>query len=492
MAWNFTVTSCMDDLGRVNPSYMLKSNPKFVVLSGDFIYSNMGTSRVMKGVTWDPDIFWVGGGAPVNARTYQRLVDRYELWNGINGCPEWSKFWTTVRANNIPVYAQADDHDFLGDNWDFSLTSAVGSFPGAGSFGQVVDPTTTSDVLNIWRIRNQGWQWFKTTYLSNPPSKTGNKDIPANMVAVSGVSGEDFPIDYFYKDFGANGEAGGTAVRVIFTDSLSYKSIKTDPETSAKTFLGATQTAWMQSLMLDAKTKGFGMVILVSTKDIFGNDNLDGMGNYTYWRDNSLLTFIENNNIPCCVVSGDKHLAHTSIARKANGDITDLVVHCSSPFGSRHSDLAQHKQLVWAANRADMPVYETVTIDGINKTVTLSTMDGYDNTLLCQDVIPWGSRLPTSSFRKSLVPPPARLGYIRTAISVPASTVAWQNTTGRAITVTTVGGTVSDISVSQDGTTFDSLGVQRQVILQNGDSMKVTYTVAPTMFWCPILDAWEK
>lgn len=499
MSFNFVIAGCMDDLGRVAPARLLSGNPVHVTLNGDLHYSDMGTSRIMRGTRWDPDIFWRDGDAnpPVNARTLQRLIDRYELWCGDNGMPEYREFWAKARALGIPVKATFDDHDFGVDNSDHSLLGLQNTFPlsyvgantgvGDAPFGQTIAPSsfTQADVLQVWRARQAAVAWWKGKYGANPASPGINGDIPPSMVGLATAA--DYPIHYFYQDHGPGGEDGGNTVRVIWPDCVSYKAAKTATENSAKTFLGAVQTAWLKATMLDAKARGFGMVILVLSKDVAGADNLDGMGNYTWWRDNEFLPYIQANDIPAVCITGDKHLAHVSQYSTAAGDLTDLLIHCACPFGSRHSALAHHKQLVWSAPHADRPVYERVTVDASARTVTLTMLDGYDDTVLVEDVLPFGSRIPISSTRRAFTPPLSRGGYDRFTITVPASTVAWQNTTGRPISVTVVGGTVSDIAISRDGTTYDALGVLRQFTLQPGEYFKPTYSSAPTAFGYPHL-----
>jgi len=74
--------------------------------------------------------------------------------------------------------------------------------------------------------------------------------------------------------------------------------------------------------------------------------------------------------------------------------------------------------------------------------------------------------------------------FARLAITVTASPFIYQNTDPTAQNVTVVGGTVSQIAVSRDGATYDNINMSTgvQVHLAKGDYVKVTYSVAPTMF----------
>ena len=66
-------------------------------------------------------------------------------------------------------------------------------------------------------------------------------------------------------------------------------------------------------------------------------------------------------------------------------------------------------------------------------------------------------------------------------ITPPASTVAYQNTTGYPLQVLVAGGTISAITVSRDNVNYYGAGVVAGSIeLAPGDYIKLTYTVAPT------------
>lgn len=504
MAFRYITVSCLDDQGRVNPMRWLRHKPAFIILNGDFHYTNMGTARDMLGQLWLPDVLSRPGEdppPPANARTLQRMIDRYELWAGENGCPEWQQFWAAVRAGGIPVKARRDDHDFLGDNWCHDLVSLSGTFPDShvGTYGNdykepfngryLAAAMLQTDTLHIWRLANQAWAWFKAKYTKNPASPGYNGDVPSAMVGVA--TPQDYPIDYWHEDYGPAGELGGRLHRVIYPDCLSYKSPFATAEGPLKQFFGVEQTKWLYATLLDAKAKGIPSIDLVLTKDVFGADNKDGLGNYTTVRA-ALLQFLEDNAIPGVHVStGDKHLAHISIARKANGGITDLAVFCACPGGSRHSALDQHDELVWAAPRDDRHVYMLTTVDDVAGTVTKTIFDAFDDdTVLAEDVIPLGQRLPISSKRYAEEKPVVRGGYEPFTITVPASGTAWQNTTGRDVNAVITGGTVSAVAISRDGSTYDSgLPTSSQVYVANGEFLRITYTGVPTVRIYPRLTA---
>lgn len=70
------------------------------------------------------------------------------------------------------------------------------------------------------------------------------------------------------------------------------------------------------------------------------------------------------------------------------------------------------------------------------------------------------------------------------AITVPASTVPFQNTTGQLLYVAISGGTVSQITFSTDGSTYDFTSLTTGIFqLFPGQWLKITYSVVPNMAW---------
>ena len=71
------------------------------------------------------------------------------------------------------------------------------------------------------------------------------------------------------------------------------------------------------------------------------------------------------------------------------------------------------------------------------------------------------------------------------SITVGASAFSYQNTSGADESIVVIGGTVSLVQVSRNGTDFYTVAVAAStagtVRLSNLDTIKVTYSVAPTM-----------
>lgn len=92
----------------------------------------------------------------------------------------------------------------------------------------------------------------------------------------------------------------------------------------------------------------------------------------------------------------------------------------------------------------------------------------------------WYATITTGSARKQL----AFTGYTvaPSAITVGASPFVYQNATGYTAEVICSGGTVTEIAISRDGTTYYPTGLTSGApVLGPGDRVKVTYSAAPTM-----------
>lgn len=76
----------------------------------------------------------------------------------------------------------------------------------------------------------------------------------------------------------------------------------------------------------------------------------------------------------------------------------------------------------------------------------------------------------------------------RTIITIDPSPFFYKNATATRIMVLLNGGTVSLIEFSRDGVIFDSIGslLSGDFMLNPGDGLRITYTIAPTAVYYPI------
>lgn len=81
---------------------------------------------------------------------------------------------------------------------------------------------------------------------------------------------------------------------------------------------------------------------------------------------------------------------------------------------------------------------------------------------------------------------PSQSSYKPSSITVGSSPFVYQNSNGFPIDIVISGGTVSDVAISRDSTTYYSLSSSISLVnLSSGDYLKITYSVAPTLTSIP-------
>lgn len=488
MTFRITYVACVSPLGNQPVQQIMALKPVAHVESGDFVYNDSQAVYTFNGVTLNPTIFWdfvqTPNGAPANAFTAQYCYDRYHYHFGRAGLRNYRDFWEAHDAGQFLVYKQSDDHDNGYNNQDHSLAIFKAGFPIStnAAYGQILDDAnfTQAQALQCWRLGQAGGLLLEQAYSDNPPRGTPNGDIPSAMVGTATAA--DYAVKYFYRDFGEDGKLGGNCIRCLFPDGISYKSPAAATDNASKQFWGPAQEAWMLASIQDAVNKGFGMVVVFSTKDLFNLDNGDGPWAYATARDR-VLQAIHDNNWPVVWMCGDKHVAHAGAAKVANGQAYDCLSVCACPFGQGTGSLTQYKESIWFTNRNDTCVIGMVEVDAAARTVTLSILDAWTLDVLFSAVVPFGQRMPariTTNVQQNFLPAQSP---IRVTPSIGASPYNYQNTTGRPQVVIIKGGTVSLIEYSSDNTTFDDTGASKgQFIVLPGHWLRTTYSVVPTLF----------
>lgn len=493
MSFNVTYSACQSPQGLQPILNVLRHNPVFHCWSGDYVYNDSLSVYNYNGYTMNPSVYWEtpDGGAPENANTAARTILRFEKHYGRTGLSDYSKFWQIVDKGGLKCYFQPDDHDHKCNNWDHSLLAAQAGFPMPGFdggtgldnsiYGQIKAVTSLSKALAyIWDIGVSGFTQFKSQYGHNPVSPGYNGDVPSAMVGTATF--RNYPIEYFYKDVGFNGEDGIPAVRFIFPDSISYKNPAIEADSVTKQFWGQAQEEWLFQTALALKNAGGVMNVFISTKDLYNLDNNDGPWTYSARRD-ALLTRLHNADIPHIWITGDKHVPHAGMARTAAGKAYDALAVCACPAGQGIGNLTQYTENIYAASYNDQCVYGLINVDDVQRVVNVSIMDFFSGTSVFTASVPFGSRVPSNVYTK---PHPAFVATPnpnRGTISVPASGTAQQNDSIRTRIYNIVGGTFSGngLEVSDDDTTYDSLGLNaRQVIVRSGNFFRINYSAAPT------------
>ena len=256
---------------------------------------------------------------------------------------------------------------------------------------------------------------------------------------------------------------------------------------AAKTIFGTTQLNWMKALIADAAKSGFKHIVMSSSKDVANVDNNDGPWAYAHERD-ALLAWIDTNDYPVIWMCGDKHYPHAAVARKENGHAVDYVAVCACPFGQGLGTLTPYPECNWAYGRSEGTVIGQVYVDTDRGLTSLRILDAWSLDPLFVADVPWGKRVPAAGGIRTATTPPLQPHPVPFrndgSAGVTASPYTYKNTDSRPQLVTVGGGTVSAIARSRDNSVFDTIGAVTggDFILAPGDYLKVTYTVAPTIF----------
>lgn len=245
--------------------------------------------------------------------------------------PAFARLQAYRAASGAQLFKQWDDHELLQD-WDGSRSQAE-SVSASFSTQALTNAhfVKCSNALEAMRVGG---------YFDNPAPADGNTDRPSACTDEGqNPSAASYPIRYFSRDYSIAMEAGGSDVRVITLDCMSYRSPKAATDDASKRMLGAQQESWLLDMISDAA--GFSHVFINSTKKWFRaatSDNGDTFGNYTTERDR-LAAAIQATGVKVKILSGDKHRPHVMQSSVANGHLADLVDMCACSLSEQQNEL---------------------------------------------------------------------------------------------------------------------------------------------------------
>ena len=148
--------------------------------------------------------------------------------------PTGSNLATGVTANTVYTVQAAG---LTRDQFQLNVTSSGAAVNVSGVIGQVMTlysipvypivPTTQSDALILWRMRQACIAQVNGVYDDNPVPGTTNYgvaggDIPKIMQGIA--TANDYPSLFWYQDRGVDGTIGGQCYRYLFLDEISQKS----------------------------------------------------------------------------------------------------------------------------------------------------------------------------------------------------------------------------------------------------------------------------
>lgn len=402
---------------------------------------------------------------------------------------EWDALYAAARAGLFDILGMGDDHDEAISNWTHLLTDMTSRYDASHPWWQ--SASSTADVLAMFKTMVAGYNLIRAKFYNDPPPALNLVDIPFGLQGAPGVSPADFPVYYTYKDYGPNMAKGGSLLRIVRLDTLTFKHPYNYAPESAKTMLGATQKGWLYATLADAKQRNMSVVIL-SPKDIGNKDNGDswrgtGGGATGYFTElNEILTAIHVNDWPVAAwLGGDRHQPHAGMFRVSAGAACDALCLCAAPFGADPAGLTPYEENIWVDLSPDACQYATIRL--LDDAVEVASIDAYTRTERFGAVIAFGKRIPRE-IRKAEPPPQQPKQMLprtaRNTLAVTTGAFIYTNRSASAQVVNIKGGTVSALARSRDGTTFDAVAynsVGTELLLQVGDMVRITNTVVPTL-----------
>lgn len=326
MAFNIVMESCEEaSQPFMAATPMLALSPRLLVMLGDDPYYNIAT-------TW-------GANAATRVTTTSTAASIKDRVHVMWAKPGWRELLARRNAGQMLIsWAGGDDHRWA-DNADHTVTQAQS---GGGPTGA----TTQADVNAIAAAWYTAHRELGATYWDYPTAASmasNNGDVPSAPAAGgAAMAASAFPVIYHYLDFDRAGNLGGTHVRVIVPDLITYRSPITATDNSSKVCLGATQEAWFMAAVRGAWAAGFKHIVIASSKKLYARDasgrygngeNTDTWGAYTTERDR-IFGALHSEGIRVVHISGDRHspnvVRRTVADHAASFDCLDL---CACPAG---------------------------------------------------------------------------------------------------------------------------------------------------------------
>ena len=260
-----------------------------------------------------------------------------------------------------------DDHEFGGDNWDYSIVQANTS-PAIG--GSVAGTPSQTECYAHAAICIQSWIANRSTYYDNYTNNDANveNDLPIGYAGSPDIN--NFPPLYFRAgfDFEGNpvaiGESGD--IEVFTISNIIHRSPISAVDNASKSMLGAIQKQWFKDKLLSSTAT---WKVINSTKKTYKyavGDNGDTFAFYTTER-NELLQFIDSNGITGVIwLTGDWHNPSVLATYKSRGATYDHACITACPMsvdplpggsGSANEIVAQfvgHRVYGWAEFESDI------------------------------------------------------------------------------------------------------------------------------------------
>lgn len=273
--------------------------------------------------------------------TVADITTHYTVMWAIKGMIALSK-------SNVNIYMMADDHEWMGDNWDQSIASANALLSGLGLSDDVTGQTEAN---THYERCTDAWNNQLALYANNPTNTDTEAvtDVPAEASTHGATPTTAYYAPKYYrvmKDIDGNVVTQNPHAEYFVLDCIAHRSPFRDTDNDAKSMLGLAgetthaaategQYYWLLQRLL-ASTATFKFIM--SPKKTFKNtgvgaNNTDTWGEYTTERD-LILDFIAANSITGVIwLCGDQHIPQVINTDTDNSDTYDHLCVCACPTG---------------------------------------------------------------------------------------------------------------------------------------------------------------
>lgn len=251
---------------------------------------------------------WQGAAAPKD------LATDADGDSEANFKTHYDEYWANpgivkLVASGIPIYMQPDDHEWMGNNWDGTITQADDTVSGLNGSGPA---SSQAEVDAHWVNGATAWRAARDLHANNPV----NTDIGANTETPSeqvNNSASDYPVIYWRQAYTADGsittDLSQALVQIYVLDCISYRG----PVASAATeeIIGTQQHDWLIAQMQAAHDAGVTFQLLISSKNWYqtSGGNPDGWAAYSGARTN-VIEAIDGTDTPSKVITGVAMIAN--------------------------------------------------------------------------------------------------------------------------------------------------------------------------------------
>lgn len=237
-------------------------------------------------------------------------------------------------VGEITTYWMADDHEWMGNDWDHTIAGANGN---PYSLSLTNDATGQGEANAHWLAANTAW--INKLGIYNPANNDGvSPEVPTGAESFSQTPPvTNYPVKYFRAGYDIGGNISTSPhVELFVLDCISYCSPVAAIDNSSKTMLGINQKAWLKA-QLSASTATFKLI--VTSRKTLSNSGADNLNTWAVYSTEfqELQAYIDTNSITGIAwLSGDRHIPSIEV-QESPADTYDHLCIVSCPFGQPYA-----------------------------------------------------------------------------------------------------------------------------------------------------------